>query len=94
MLPIKYFHYFVIVILSLPLLRLIIFSILYFSPVSYDSLNVWFKENIDCDKYTLECKKGNGVNPDEYLRIYDSDGEVLYEMSFHLRSNTSVQYSD
>ncbi len=87
MLPIKYFHYFVIVILSLPLLGLIIFSILYFSPVSYDSLNVWFKENIDCDKYTLECKKGNGVNPDEYLRIYDSDGEVLYEMSFHLRSN-------
>ena len=87
MLPIKYFHYFVIGVLSLLLLALTLFSILYFATVSYDSLNVWFKENIDSDKYTLECKMGDGVNPDEYLRIYDSDGEVIYDMSFHLRSD-------
>ena len=87
MLPKKYFYILVLVILILPLPILILFTAACFMHKSYEKKNLLFKESFDDYKYILECKKDDGVNPDEYIRIYDSDGEAIYDMSFNLRSD-------
>lgn len=87
MLQKKYFYIIFLVFLILPLPILILFTASCFIHEPYETKDLWFKESFDDQKYILECKKDGGVNPSEYIRIYDSDGDAIYDMSFNLRSD-------